>query len=189
MTALVGMLGGPETFVRRLQFFHDSGLAYMGNEPNFLPVYQYHYAGRPDLSTKQIHAYIPRLFYNALGGIPGNDDSGAMGSFVALSMMGLFPVAGQDVYLISAPFFKELRITNALTKKEGVVRSVGFDPTYAERVYIKGVKRDGVPWTKNWIGHDFFTEGGVLEITLGTEEEVGTWGTREEDLPPSIPLW
>lgn len=186
MASLITTLGGREAFTSRLQYFHDSGIAYMGNEPTFLPVYQYHYAGRPDLSTKQIHSYIPSIFNNTVGGLPGNDDSGAMGSFVAFAMMGMFPVAGQDVYLLTAPFFKEVKIRNGITGKTATIRCKGFDPEY-EKVYVKSVTRDGKAWKRNWIGHDFFREGGVLEFEVGTEEEVGDWGTKEEDVPPSLP--
>ena len=40
------------------------------------------------------------------------------------------------------------------------------------------------PWTKNWISHDFFVDGGVLELELGPAESA--WGTHVEDLPPSL---
>ena len=185
MAELIKTMGGPETFVSRLQFFHDKGIASMGNEPNLLPVFQYHYGGRPDMSTKQIHAYIPKEFHTGPDGLPGNDDSGAMGSFIAFSMMGLYPVAGQDVYLISPPFFGEVSVRNPQTGKKAVIRNKNFDPKY-ENIFVKRVTRDGEEWTKNWIGHDFFLDGGVLEIELGSEDEKGDWGTKEGDLPPSM---
>lgn len=185
MAELVDAMGGAEEFASRLQYFHNSGIVYMGNEPNLLPVFQYHYAGRPDLSTRQIHAYIPGLFHTGTDGIPGNDDSGAMGSFIAFSMMGLYPVAGQDVYLISPPFFAEVSVRNPQSGNTAVVRNIGFDPGY-ENVYVKRVTRDGEEWTKNWIGHDFFVQGGILEVELGLEDERADWGTKEADLPPSM---
>lgn len=186
MASLVSTLGGRDEFSARLQYFHDSGIAYMGNEPTFLTAYQYHYAGRPDLSAKQIHTYIPSLFNTTVGGLPGNDDSGAMGSFVTFSMMGMHPVAGQDVYLLTAPFFKEISVKNGITGKTATIKVTNFDSKY-KKIYVKSVKRDGKEYTKNWIGHDFFTEGGVLEFKVGHKHQVGDWGTSEEDLPPSLP--
>lgn len=53
---LIELLGGEETFLRRLDFFHTSGLADIGNEPVFLTVYMPHYAGRPGLSAKRVHS-------------------------------------------------------------------------------------------------------------------------------------
>jgi putative alpha-1,2-mannosidase len=55
-------------------------------QPAFLTVFQYHYAGRPALSAQRSHSYIPAYFSPTNNGLPGNDDSGAMGSFVAMSM-------------------------------------------------------------------------------------------------------
>ncbi|KAL4998482.1 glycosyl hydrolase family 92-domain-containing protein [Aspergillus recurvatus] len=183
MASLVKTLGGREAFTARLSYLHDSGILYLGDEQAFLTVYQFHYAGRPGLSARQAHSYIPSQFNTSVAGIPGNDDSGAMGSFAVLAMLGLFPVHGQDVYLITPPFFREISIRNKVTGKVATVRAVGFDAGY-ENIYIQSVKRDGEAWTRNWIGHDFFAEGGVLEMVVGKEES--DWGTEVEDLPPSV---
>ncbi|KAF7114568.1 hypothetical protein CNMCM5793_009213 [Aspergillus hiratsukae] len=183
MAALVTRLGGPETFTSRLSYLHNSGILYVGDEQSFLTAFQYHYSARPALSAKTAHSYIPSQFNATIPGIPGNDDGGAMGSFAALSMMGLFPVHGQDVYLITPPFFKEVSIRNGMTGKVATVRNINFDPGY-KAIYIQSAKRDGKPWSKNWISHDFFLEGGVLELELGKRES--KWGTRVEDLPPSM---
>ena len=94
---LISLFGGPSQFVKRLDYLHDQNITYIGNEPAFLTVFQYHYAGRPALSALRSHFYIPRYFGTGPGDLAGNDDSGAMGSFVAFAMMGLFPNPGQDV--------------------------------------------------------------------------------------------
>ncbi|KAL9048914.1 MAG: hypothetical protein Q9162_007488, partial [Coniocarpon cinnabarinum] len=183
MARLVTTLGGPSTFTSRLDYLHESGLLYIGDEQGFLPVYQYHYAGRPGLSANRSHSYIPSQFNTTLAGIPGNDDSGAMGSFVALSMMGLFPNPGQNVYLINPPYFEEVNVTSRQTGNVATIRNVNFDPTY-QAIYIQSATLNGTNYTNNWIDHSFFLNGGVLELTLGLNES--TWGTRDEDLPPSL---
>ncbi|RFU24048.1 hypothetical protein B7463_g12286, partial [Scytalidium lignicola] len=183
MASLVTLLGGPSQLVERLHFLHESGLLYMGNEQAFLTVFLYHYAGRPALSAERAHYYIPREFNNTITGIPGNDDSGAMGSFITLTMMGVFPNPGQDVYFIIPPFFESVSIRNEQTGKIATIKNINFDPGY-RNIYIQNATRDGNPWTKNWIDHSFFAEGGVLELALGPEES--TWGRKEGDLPPSI---
>ncbi|KAJ5358832.1 secreted glycosidase [Penicillium cataractarum] len=183
MASLIKTLGGPDSFVKRLDYFHTSGLADISNEPVFLTVYEYHYAGRPALSAERAHSYIPRTFNATNNGLPGNDDSGAMGSFLAWSMMGLFPNPGQNVYLITAPFFEAVEITHPETNQTATIRNTNFDPTYRS-IYIQSATLNGKPYTKNWIGHEFFTQGMTLELTLGDRES--DWGTSEEDLPPSL---
>ncbi|KAL4939972.1 hypothetical protein BDV06DRAFT_230721 [Aspergillus oleicola] len=183
MQTLITLLGGPAPFIRRLNYLHDSNITYIGNEPSFLTVFQYHYAARPGLSTLRAHAYIPSFFSPTPSGLPGNDDSGAMGSFVAMAMIGLFPNPGQDVYLITAPFFEGVDVRNPVTGSIARVRTVGFDPSY-ERVFIQSAMLDGVEYTRNWISHEFFTRGGELVLTLGGNES--DWGTGGDDLPPSL---
>ena len=183
MGALIHALGGAENFTSRLEYLHQSGLLYVGDEQAFLTVFQFHYGGRPALSAKYSHFYIPSQFNTTVAGIAGNDDSGAMGSFVMLSMMGLWPVPGQDVYLITPPYFKEVSITNPLTGKTATIRNENFDPSY-KAIFIQDARLDGKKWTNNWLTHAFFIEGGVLELTLGSTES--GWGTRKEDLPPSL---
>ncbi|GAQ05719.1 hypothetical protein ALT_3040 [Aspergillus lentulus] len=183
MATLIRLLGGPDTFISRLDFFHTSGLADIGNEPVFLTVFQYHYAGRPALSAARAHTYVPSAFNASTSGLPGNDDSGAMGAFTVFTMMGLFPNPGQNVYLIIPPFFEAVSITHPVTNKTATIRNVNFDSSY-RRIYIQSARLNGEAYSRNWIGHELFTEGWTLELTLGEEES--DWGTGVGDLPPSL---
>lgn len=189
MAALIPLLGGPNSFVQRLDYLHDKKITYIGNEPAFLTVYQYHYAGRPAKSTARVRTYIPDYFSPTPAGLPGNDDSGAMGSFVAMSMMGMFPNPGQSVYLITVPFFEAVSITNPLTGNEATIRVVNFDKfnslnNTGGSGFIQSATMNGKPYTKNWVSHDFFTEGHDLVLVLGRNES--TWGTGVQDIPPSL---
>ncbi|TGJ79437.1 hypothetical protein E0Z10_g9324 [Xylaria hypoxylon] len=167
MSALIEIMGGETRFIDRLDFFHTSGLADISNEPVF---------------STRLHTYIPSAFNATNGGLPGNDDSGSMGAFVVFGMLGLFPISGQDVYLISAPFFEGVNITNPVTGKTAQIKTVGFDAGY-KNIFIQNVTVNGKLWTKSWIGHALFTEGWTLEVVLGSQES--SWGTKLEDRPPS----
>ncbi|GIZ37231.1 hypothetical protein CKM354_000068500 [Cercospora kikuchii] len=183
MQGLIDLLGGKEAYLARLDKLHSSGVLYMGDEQAFLTTFLYHYAGRPALSAKITHHYIPSMFNDTIEGIPGNDDSGAMGTFVFFSMLGIFPSAGQSVYFIIPPFFPSVSIKNPQTGKTATIRNVNFDPTY-KKMFIQSAKLNGKKYTKNWLDHTFFLEGGTLDLVLGeTESE---WGTRQEDVPPSL---
>nr|POE56716.1 putative secreted glycosidase [Quercus suber] len=179
---LIRQLGGASTFIRRLDYLHESGLLDIGNEPSELTCYQYHYAGRPGLSAQRIRTYIPSSFNASINGLPGNDDSGASGSFVAFALAGLFPVAGQDVYLITPPFFDSVSFTHPLTRQTATIRTMGH-AAGAEQVFVQHATLDGEAYTRNWIGHDFFLSGGVLELVVGGQESA--WGTAEAERPPS----
>ena len=97
--------------------------------------------------------------------------------------MGLFPNPGQDVYLITPPFFPSVSIRSPITGKTAKIVAENFDPSY-KAIYIQSATLDGVPYTKNWIDHSFFREGKELVLMLGAEES--DWGTKVTDLPPSL---
>lgn len=188
---LIPLLGGVDTFTSRLQYLHDTpGLLYIGNEQSYLLIFLFHFAGHPGLSSRYARKYIPASFNDTLTGIPGNDDSGAMGSFTALTMMGLFPMSGQDVYLIIPPFFSEVSIKSDVTGKTATIRCVnnfngGTSAGEQEgNIYVQSARLNGEAYTRSWLTHSFFLDGGVLELTLGANEST-TWGTAEADLPPS----
>jgi len=92
-------------------------------------------------------------------------------------MSGLVPIAGQSVYLILPPYFPEIQFM--VTHSRIVVHDFGH-----ENYFIQSVTVDGVNWTKNWISHDFFDKGQVMEIWMGTQES--GWGTGIDDVPPSL---
>ncbi|KAI0472623.1 glycoside hydrolase family 92 protein [Xylariaceae sp. FL0804] len=215
---LIVLVGGRDAFVARLDRLHSGsdsdsdsgsgsgqGLLYAGDEQAFLPIFQYHYAGRPGLSAARARAYIgPSRLFNAAspGGLPGNDDSGALGAFAALAMLGLFPSPGQDVYLVTPPFFPAVSVTSPATGRTATVRCLNFSSSSspssfsdredgdeeeenAKNVYIQSATLDGAPYTKSYVTHAFFLDGGTLELTLGPREST-SWGTADEDLPPSV---
>jgi putative alpha-1,2-mannosidase len=79
----------------------------VGNEPGFLAPYLYNWAGRPDKTAEHVRAIIAKSYHAGPNGLPGNDDSGAMSSWYAFGQIGIFPNAGQDIYLIGSPAFAQ----------------------------------------------------------------------------------
>ena len=185
MTKLINACSGDDQFVSRLQYFHDtddSGFIYMGDEQAFLLNVLFHYAGRPGLSSFYHHKFIPSLFNTSDAGIPGNDDSGAMGAYSTLSMMGFWPMPGQNVYLITVPFFQSISVTNTLTGKKATIKCINFDGDNYQNIYVQSATMNGNIYTKTWFNHSFWTDGGVLELTLSDKES--NWGSAQQDRPP-----
>ena len=82
----------------------------LNNEPDMEAPWAYHYAGRPDRTAEVVHAAVHNMFGLGPGGLPGNDDSGGLSSWYVWASLGLFPVAGQSLYLINAPSFASSRL-------------------------------------------------------------------------------
>ena len=100
---LIEACGGEEMFRRRLDLFFERKRYNVGNEPSFLTPCLYHWIGRPDLSSDRVRQIVEESYTDRPDGLPGNDDSGAMSSWLVFHQLGLYPNAGQSYYLLHAP--------------------------------------------------------------------------------------
>ena len=100
---LIEACGGKDAFIKRLDTFFANKHYNVANEPSFLTPYLYHWVGRPDLSVERINQIVHDNYDDTPNGLPGNDDSGAMSSWLVFNMMGIYPVAGQNLYLVGSP--------------------------------------------------------------------------------------
>ena len=178
IAGLIEKAGGPRQFVERLDaFFSVAGRYDVGNEPGFLAPYLYIWAGRPDKTAERVREIVAKNFHAGRDGLPGNDDSGAMSSWFAFGQMGIFPNAGQDVYLIGSPAFPETKLHLADGKDFTIeARSVS-----AENKYVVAAELSGKPLGRAWLRHAEIAAGGRLVLTMGRNP--GHWAER--DLPPS----
>lgn len=140
---LILLCGGKEKFIERLDTFFAKGFYNVANEPSFLTPCLYHWAGRPDLSTQRIHHIVNTKYNDTPTGLPGNDDSGAMSSWLAFHMMGLYPNAGQPYYLLNVPMLQEytFRFSNGNTLHTSVKSDSSasdFDEMGNFRVFFNG---------------------------------------------------
>lgn len=119
---LIARCGGKRSFVNRLEYALSNGLIDFSNEPSFLTPWLFTFADRPDLSSKWAHEVL-KLFPES--GCPGDDDSGAMGSFYVFLTAGLMPVAGQDIYLLHAPAAEEIVIKLPDSERTFTIRARG----------------------------------------------------------------
>src|SRR5206468_1516060 len=98
-----GLLPGPAEMRAGYALNRFEGL---NNEPDMEAPWSYHYAGRPDRTAEITHAALTWQFGTGPGGLPGNDDSGGLSSWYVWASLGLFPVAGQSLFLVNAPAFR-----------------------------------------------------------------------------------
>lgn len=133
---LIEACGGEEAFMRRLNLFFERKRYNVANEPSFLTPCLYHWLGRPDLTSERVRQIISDNYNDSPTGLPGNDDSGAMSSWLVFHMMGLYPNAGQDYYLLHAPLLKDytLQLCNGKTL-HATVKGKG---THFEKVTFNG---------------------------------------------------
>jgi predicted alpha-1,2-mannosidase len=177
---LVTLMGGPETFVRRLEFGLDEAnkddkghpLIDVSNEPAFLAPQWFHHAGRPDLAARHLRRALARF---TPAGYPGDDDSGAMSSYFVWGCLGLFPNAGQDLYYLNGPLFDRIVINRPDEGRLEITRR-------GEGDYVAAVTLNGKALDRSWIRHTELSPGSVLAFTMSPEPT--DWARRGE-LPPS----
>ncbi|EPQ51223.1 hypothetical protein GLOTRDRAFT_49038 [Gloeophyllum trabeum ATCC 11539] len=197
MATLVGLMGGPETFVSRLDNYFAKGYFYAGNEPSFELPWLYHYAGRPDLSALRIRNVVYNNFGTGIGGIPGNDDSGAMAALLTFHLLGLYPVPASRQLLIGTPFVSAFNLTNNAfnTVTKFVVEN--FDsaaltatPPNGSSVYVSNITINGkASQSLCWISFDDVVGGGEIVITLDSDAATAAsrgCGTGDRALPDSL---
>ncbi len=171
-----GKLIGRKAFEKRLNTFFDNGYYDVGNEPDFLTSCLYDWIGRPDLSSQQTREIIEKNYSAKRNGLPGNDDSGAMSSWLAFHMMGIYPNAGQPYYLITSPFIKR----TILHLANGAQFQIDAKHLSGKNVYIQSATLDGKPFDRAWIYHKDIVRGGTLVLNMGPQPS--KWG--EKMLPP-----
>ena len=160
---LIEACGGAETFRKRLDMFFDRKRYNVGNEPSFLTPCLYHWIGRPDLTSNRVRQIISENYNDKPDGLPGNDDSGAMSSWLAFHMMGLYPNAGQSYYLLHAPLIPEwtLQLSNGQTL-HGTIKGKG---THFEKVTLNGKLLDDAR-----LEHADLMQGGELVFYVSKKQ-------------------
>ncbi|KAI0672078.1 glycoside hydrolase family 92 protein [Trametes maxima] len=187
---LIELQGGKDKFVSRLNFIFNEDYFDSTDEPSQQIPFMYHYANRPGLSTQRSRQVISQFYNTSVNGLPGNDDSGAMGSYVAFYLAGLYPLPATRQFLLSSPFFREISFRNPVLGTTTTIRSNGFQGNPKSgtggRVFVESVKIDGKPWYSTcFIDWDAFTRGSLIELQLTDNINVSC-GAREDALPPSL---
>jgi putative alpha-1,2-mannosidase len=214
MTARIALAGGDDAFIRMLDRFFGVGappvvrpgrspraaemtagyalerFEGLNNEPDMEAPWAYQFAGRPDRTSEIVSAALTWQFGTDRGGLPGNDDSGGLSSWYVWASLGLFPVAGQNLFLINAPAFGRAAIRCG--DEEFVVETVGHRdlPISSDGVagpvpvqYVQSATLDGEPLAGAWLSATRLHRGGHLQLRLGPEPS--GWGY--DPRPPSSP--
>ncbi len=146
---LIEACGGKEAFIKRLDTFFANRHYNVANEPSFMTPYLYHWVGCPDLSVERINQIVNDNYDDTPSGLPGNDDSGAMSSWLVFNMLGIYPVAGQNLYLVGSPMVPEYTVHLANGKELKVV--------------AKGDK-----WHQAFLTHEQLMRGGKMVLPQHT---------------------
>ncbi|HMA34082.1 MAG TPA: GH92 family glycosyl hydrolase [Chloroflexia bacterium] len=189
MGSLINLMGGNPTAIQRLDHLFtelNAGLNrpyfYIGNEPEFSTPWAYNFAAAP-WKTQNIVRQILNVEYTTdPGGLPGNDDLGAMSGVAVWGYLGLYPaIPGTDVLVLNGPLFPAATIQLA----SGKTLQINAAGAGQGNPYIQSVDIDErPPTTQNWLPFSSIANGAMLDFAMGPSPNF-IWGSHAADVPPS----
>lgn len=174
---LVRRHGGPAAFARAIDRFLER-LSPCKEVFMHIP-WLYHYAGRPDRSAARVWEILHREYAARRNGLPDNEDMGCHSAFYICGALGLYPIMGQDLYLLSAPFFRAAQVSLGDGGPRLVIETTGAPPGGPR--FLRGAELNGRRLDRAWLRHGEIAQGATLRLELS--ERPTAFGRRR--LPPS----
>ena len=134
-----------------------------GNEPSHHVAYLYDFIGRDYKTQYYTNKIIDSLYYNAPGGLCGNEDCGQMSAWYVFSALGFYPVNPIDgKYWFGSPQFEKaiLHLPNNTTF------TIRAKDVSDKDIYIKAKELNGQPLHRSFFTYDELEEGGTLAFEM-----------------------
>lgn len=136
-------------------------------------------------------------------------DSGAMGSYAAFYLAGLYPLPATSQFLLGSPYFPQISFRNPTLGTTTTIKTKNFNGNPADgktgNIYVKvcyyltsrhtsanacpvlqSVTIDGKPWKSNcYLEWSSFQKGSTIELELTNNPNV-TCGNGAAALPASL---
>jgi len=180
---LAELMGGRKAFIAKLDelFTTDStiegeeasvdisgmiGQYAHGNEPDHHVAHMYNGVGEGWKTQEIVDQILTTLYFNDPNGLSGNEDCGAMSSWYVLNAMGFYSFCpGLPKYSLGRPLFDEVVIP-LKDGKQFVIRVSNNSP---DNKYIQSARLNQVPLTDLFFTHEQLMQGGLLEISMGSQ--------------------
>lgn len=173
--------GGTIHEIREMQIAGMGQYAH-GNQPIQHMIYLYNYAGQPWKTQYWAREVMNRMYKPTPDGYCGDEDNGQTSAWYIFSAMGFYPVCpASDQYVMGAPLFKKI----TLHLENGKKFIIEAPQNNAANKYVQSVTKNGLAYTKNWLGHFDILKGGSLKINMSSVPGK-TWGASAADVPYSF---
>gem|GEM_PF-6003282 len=184
--ALVSDLGGAAKMTARLDSFFTelnsdptTMYAFMGNEPSFEVPWEYDFTRTPSDTQEVVRRIQLGLFADTPGGLPGNDDGGALSSWYIFSTLGLYPeIAGVGGFVVGSPLFSSAIVSLA----NGKTLTINAPAAAPGAPYVQALALNGRATSSLWQTWAAIKNGATYTYTLGAS--TSAWGTAPLDAPP-----
>lgn len=174
---LISRMGGNERFLSNLQRIFDEKYFQIKETRMHLP-HLFTYAGRPDLAAEKVLENLEQ-FSAEPKGIPDNEDMGCQSAYFLWQSIGLYPIYGQEHYMLTPPVFDYFEKELGPDKKIVVTAE-----RKGEGKYIESCTLGNTPIDRAWITHKELVECGHLHFVLS--DVPGTFGRYNR--PPACAM-
>lgn len=171
------LMGGEEAFKNELISFFDktpedflwNNYYNHPNEPVHHVPFMLNEAGVPHLTQKITRTICKDAYGVGAYGLCGNEDVGQMSAWYVLASIGIHPInPGDNKYQITSPVFNRIKINLDENYYTGKTFEIIANNNSKENIYIQSIKLNGKTLERYWISHDEITNGGVLEMEMGS---------------------
>jgi predicted alpha-1,2-mannosidase len=156
--------------------------AYAGNEPSEEIPWQLDYAGAPEQAQGAIRSVITKDYTPTPGGLPGNDDGGALSSWYLWAAIGMYPeTPGVSDLALGSPLFPHTQITLG----NGKVLALNANGNTDSTPYIHSMNVNGTSWNRADLPLSAISNGGTIAYSLSSSPD-NSWASGPDAAPPSF---
>lgn len=175
------LMGGEEAFKKELISFFDktpedflwNNYYNHPNEPVHHVPFLLNEAGVPYLTQKTTRTICSDAYGVGPYGLCGNEDVGQMSAWYVLASIGIHPIApGDNKYQITSPVFEKIKINLDPNYYKGKSFEIIANNNSKENIYIQSMRLNGKILNRYWVTHQEITQGGVLEMEMGSEPKM-----------------
>jgi predicted alpha-1,2-mannosidase len=156
---LIKLMGGRDSFLKKLNEFFDEGYYWHGNETDQQAPFMFAMAGDQDKTSYWTHQINNGEYGTGPGGLSGNEDAGQMSAWLVFSMIGFYPVCpATGQYITTIPAFDEVIIHLPVNKQFTIKTTGRNDNSFS----VESATINGRKFRRNYLTHKEITEGGEL---------------------------
>ena len=140
----------------------------LNNESDMDAPYAYIWCGRPDRTAEVVDLVRKCRFAGGTGGCPGNNDSGATGSWYVWSCLGVYPLTGTPYYLLGTP-----SVNSSVVRFVRGSLKITIERESGKSIYPVGYVFNGRSFRSPWIAVEELERGGELKFKLADRPAAG----------------
>lgn len=174
---LIQLFGSSQLYIQQLDYFMNKSIDFpnhllpnpyywAGNEPDIFAPWMFSFGGRPDLTQKWTRYIVDTQYSSSADGVPGNDDFGTLSAWYLFAVLGFYPQAGSDLYIVGSPKFSHVTINRPsdIGNLEIFAYSASPSNIYVSEMRINGKAIDlkSTPW----FSHDLISSSSKIEFWM-----------------------